>query len=101
MPVGGAANSVFNRVETHHTINRLLLCETLKDENSCEVRWCIVGCLGHYPLGVTQPVSIGSVSVCFVVCWLVGVLCENCIVDASITQQTVGLHFVWLVCCVV
>ena len=36
-------------------------------------------------------------------CWLVGVLCENCIVDAGITQQTVGLHFcvVGLLCCVI
>ena len=36
-------------------------------------------------------------------CWLVGVLCENCIVDASITQRTVGLHFcvVGLLCCVI
>lgn len=35
--------------------------------------------------------------------FVVGVLCENCIVDASITQQTVGLHFcvVGLLCCVI
>jgi len=47
--------------------------------------WCIVGCLGHYPLFWCLTILL----VCMVcVCWfVVGVLCENCIVDASIKHS--------------
>ena len=47
------------------------------------VRWCIVGCLGHYPLDVTHTWLSSRDAICMVVGWC-GVLCENCIVDASI-----------------
>lgn len=44
--------------------------------------WCIVGCLGHCSLVVTH-VSFDNYFFGVVVV-LCGVLCENCIVDASI-----------------
>ena len=46
------------------------------------VCWCIVGCLGHYPLFLVPDHFAGVHGLCVLV--VVGVLCENCIVDASI-----------------
>lgn len=50
MPVCGAANSVFNRVETHHTVNVLVLCETLKTEMVLRFVGALLGVWGIIPL---------------------------------------------------
>ena len=63
----------------------MALCDT-RAVHSCKsklfVCWCIVGCLGHYPPFLCLTMSL--VDTYCVGRLMVGVLCENCIVDASI-----------------
>ena len=63
----------------------MALCDTRAVHSSKSklfVCWCIVGCLGHYPPFLCLTFSLADTFWCW---WgVVGVLCENCIVDASI-----------------
>ena len=55
----------------------------------CSEHWCAVGCLGQHAFSLDVVEGCFLVACCVawlavLVVWVVGVVCENCIVDASI-----------------
>ena len=98
--------TLLNRVETHRQVNKAWLAQSgnrvvraweavkLQKISLC---WHAVGCLGQHFCVVLVATSFicwfGCVSGWLVVVW---VLCENCIVDASIFTAAYGLFVcVW------
>ena len=67
-----AATNFFNRVEIH--LNQSLNLSNRRKLLFSFVCWCIVGCLGHYPLVVTHAGNTLSKPCCLVVVVVWGVV---------------------------